>query len=919
MSDRSGRIEIPPDDREDIRIAVVLNGGVSLAVWIGGVTNEINRLAQDSLDPSGVYTGLLELTGSTVRVDVIAGTSAGGINGALLGYAQVYGAELDALSRLWTDLGSFTELLRASSPNNPPSLLRGDDYALPQLASAFDNLVPMEQRGARYVPPRLRPVDLIITTTLMKGQHDRFADDFGNEIIDVVHAERFRFVRGVDTPPERDPFHFSREITRRLALAGRCTSSFPIAFEPSFVPIGERGPDELHPDMRDGGAETPIASFAESRFVLDGGVLLNMPVKPALASIYAQPAQRQVRRLLTYVNPNPIVRGDEPAEKYDDPPTVTNVLGTLARLPLAQSVAEELREVAATNARVHARRTTRADLIHVMNEELASTLMAGYVRVQADREGGRICARLVAAAGEQQRSWRREDFEEALRESARDEHVVHYVPARLPGGGLTPSAWDWGIEPVEHIGAMALDVLKRAMWLAPLPDQGLRRRLRDRRGRLHGKLGELQAARLAETEFWTGHAASLPVPPASPEERRQVLCSWLDGVLSRAAPDGAPGPAVHLAESWGRIALGIANLLVEARDDLWQVVDPARRPDDAPVTVPDAAGETRRLESLLKELLPRDAARSPDSLLRRMLAVDVCEVTLAGRRPEVEQQVILQLISGYTPNSFGGPTDPSKIGGVKLGDFGSFYKKSWRVNDWIWGRLDGATRMVQAVLDPARLRQIGLPAQEAYDRLREIAVGGSFADELAARFDADRERIERELAFLDTPAQALPAATDLTTTTLAVARRLHADILAEELPGLAQAVQDDLTSGAAPRSNGARFLAAWRCGPGRPDRHGRLTAEELFTAFAHAGIGHESFADEVDSRLFLRTTRKATAAVVSVLRPSAFGLPDIVEVAEAIVRDEIRMVRRLLGVVPRVVFRRSNHPVSAGSRSADRR
>ena len=31
---------------QELRIALVMNGGVSLAVWIGGVTQEINRLVR---------------------------------------------------------------------------------------------------------------------------------------------------------------------------------------------------------------------------------------------------------------------------------------------------------------------------------------------------------------------------------------------------------------------------------------------------------------------------------------------------------------------------------------------------------------------------------------------------------------------------------------------------------------------------------------------------------------------------------------------------------------------------------------------------------------------------------------------------------------------------------------------------------
>ncbi len=40
----------------------------------------------------------------------------------------------------------------------------------------------------------------------------------------------------------------------------------------------------------------------------------------------------------------------------------------------------------------------------------------------------------------------------------------------------------------------------------------------------------------------------------------------------------------------------------------------------------------------------------------------------------------------------GQPKDnPSaKLDGVALGHFGGFFKKSWRENDYLWGRLDGA-------------------------------------------------------------------------------------------------------------------------------------------------------------------------------------------------------------------------------------
>src|SRR5262245_15051597 len=83
------RADVGEDDLLELRLALVMNGGISLAVWMGGVTNEFDRARCDGLlkDPPGLYAQLLDLFQSTLRIDVIAGTSAGGLNGALLGAA----------------------------------------------------------------------------------------------------------------------------------------------------------------------------------------------------------------------------------------------------------------------------------------------------------------------------------------------------------------------------------------------------------------------------------------------------------------------------------------------------------------------------------------------------------------------------------------------------------------------------------------------------------------------------------------------------------------------------------------------------------------------------------------------------------------------------------------------------------------
>src|SRR5689334_5911612 len=124
--------------RQEVRLAVVLTGGVSLAVWMGGVAREINLLTQvsraksEGVQGSGstgaesrlreAYGGLLALLGVDVSIDVRSGTSAGGIHAAVLGLANARGLDIGRLRDLWNKSGSLTTLLRNPRDPKPPSV-----------------------------------------------------------------------------------------------------------------------------------------------------------------------------------------------------------------------------------------------------------------------------------------------------------------------------------------------------------------------------------------------------------------------------------------------------------------------------------------------------------------------------------------------------------------------------------------------------------------------------------------------------------------------------------------------------------------------------------------------------------------------------------------------------------------------------
>src|SRR3954454_15535166 len=238
-----------PDDRQELRIALVMNGGVSLAVWMGGVTRELDRVRRRD----GVYGKLLDLTEADARIDVIAGASAGGINGAVLAMAIARDEKVDDIRDLWLDLGSIADLLRDPMEADAPSILQGDGRLLDGLRQAMQTLGAAAGEG----DPDEDATDLhlVITTSPLEGQVKQYPDRFGATITDVNHRALFHFRRSPKrgTKPAVDDFR-AKGAGDRLALAARSSASFPGAFEPSFVPVGSES-DDTHPDM------TGVADF----------------------------------------------------------------------------------------------------------------------------------------------------------------------------------------------------------------------------------------------------------------------------------------------------------------------------------------------------------------------------------------------------------------------------------------------------------------------------------------------------------------------------------------------------------------------------------------------------------------------------------------------------------------------------------
>src|SRR5277367_4597565 len=250
---------------KEYRFSVVMYGGVSLAIYMNGVTQELLHLVRSTActesddefrfsDPSNpsatpttptplrstetvyreVARALNDADADDVRfiVDVISGTSAGGINGIFLAKALTDDSlNFEVLQKMWIDEGALEKLLNDDQTTkatglprqeSPKSLLCSDRMYI-KLLDALRQMKISSNSGK----PLCDEVDLFVTTTDITGRVVplRLADIL---VWERKYKEDFHFRYNHnrdrnDLAVENDPF---------IAFVARCTSSFPFAFEP---------------------------------------------------------------------------------------------------------------------------------------------------------------------------------------------------------------------------------------------------------------------------------------------------------------------------------------------------------------------------------------------------------------------------------------------------------------------------------------------------------------------------------------------------------------------------------------------------------------------------------------------------------------------------------------------------------------
>src|SRR5262245_43464069 len=337
----------------ETRLGIVLYGGVSLAVYENGVAQELFRAVRDSTTPT-VYDLVKDMTDSDVVVDVISGTSAGGINGIFLGYALANGRDFSVCADLWRESGDILALLHKPSTDDVHSVLDSQGFYQTKLEDAFRRMdaAAVDASGTPFTPSSSE-IDLFVTGTDVHGRVWTEFDDQGHPIDLKDHRALFVLSYRPDRKNE-----FDRSYGPALAKLARITSCFPVAFEPVHVDYSGRRPNKT-PQTDD--HLQRWGQLTHEAYFLDGGVLDNKPFSYAISAIGGRSAERETERFLLYVEPDPERFTDE-ARKADGsdktgvamPSVIEAATDALIGIPGYESIADDLRSIAEHNARLAA-------------------------------------------------------------------------------------------------------------------------------------------------------------------------------------------------------------------------------------------------------------------------------------------------------------------------------------------------------------------------------------------------------------------------------------------------------------------------------------------------------------------------------------------------------------------------------------
>jgi len=753
---------------KELRMALVCYGGISLAVYMHGITKEIWRLARASrafhchadVDPPAlhaterVYHDLLgEIAADAelrlrVLPDIIAGASAGGINGVFLAQAIATGQSLEPLTQLWLDFADIEALI---DPAQAPRHAWTKQWALPiawmaqkrgaaqidesveagartevkaKLArfvrsrwfeppfggERFSNLIldaleaMQEAGGDGRLLPGAQPLDLFVTVTDFRGHPERLELHSPAEVVETEHRLVIPF-SDHGTGALADP--------AELTFAARATSSFPGAFPPFTVGELDRVLDRRSLAWPTRGAfleRTLPRQFAvhaaESAVLIDGSVLVNAPFRPAMDALRERPAKREIDRRFIYIDPSPGASFQFGATAAASPGFFQTILGAISEIPRQQPIRDNLEAIRDRSEKIDRMRAITRSIRAEVEGQIES--LFGYTLFLDSPTPARLGAWRAKA---QNAAAAKSGFGYAAYGHLKVAGVVDLIANLLHsvGGELAPER----LHRIRHAAEEAVQAMDGGLTFAGKASPSAIEFLRSFDLGFRVRRLRLVARRLAELE---DELSETELAAA-----REAIYDALAGYLDAKRTDAHAGLRNEVR--------GLHSNAQPVLDALAESLNLRALDDETDIKMAAA------FEGMAKDV------KRP--LLLTYLGFPFFDVAtlplLQGEGLDEFDPIKVDRISPEDAGTIRQGGAAATLKGIQFNDFGAFFSRAYRENDYLWGRLHGAERMIDIIVSALPHRARMKPGRVAAIKRQAFH---AILDEEQARLNAVPDLIE---------------------------------------------------------------------------------------------------------------------------------------------------------------------------------
>ncbi len=724
---------------KELRLALICYGGVSLAIYMHGVTREIwhmvraSRAFHDAAPATGgsesVYHDLLaeisQVSGTKLRVltDIIAGSSAGGINGIFLSQAIVTGQSLEPLTDMWLEMADVDVLL---DPDARPlsrfskfwatpiawlilrrrggaveqtvakeaqeevatklsRFVRARWFAPPFGGNVFsklllDALKAMEasKAGSPLLPVN-QPLDLFVTVTDFNG-HDRVLRL--NSPPEVTESEH-RITVDFSTRGRTDLADMAE-----LIFAARATASFPGAFPPFSVRELDRLLARENVPWLGRNAflkrilpQQFAANAAEDTMLIDGSVLANAPFNQAIAALRNRPARREVDRRFVYIDPKPgrpsfrfgRRNADGSADNPRKPPGFfATIFGATSNIPREQPIRDSLEKISGRSERIERMR----QVIDSLRDEVETTVEALLGKTWF----------LSQPTAVRMQKWRQSAQEKAILAAG----FSYRAYGHLKLAGVVDDIVATARRSLPDANNGFFRDLRAALW-SEIRTRGLDRMPQD-----GGKQASKQSIaffgthdlrfRIRRLRFLARHLTEevenvIDVPEKDITQIRDAIYRCLAMYLD-----------LETAEFLG------VDFAIAAKAG---VINPAGLIDHL-AAQRDLVQTDLRVDAILCAALLALPVEARRAMLLGYLGYALYDIaTLPLLQDEGFDEfdpVKVDRISPEDCNSIRKGGAAATLKGIEFNNFGAFFSRSYRENDYLWGRLHGAERLIDILV-----------------------------------------------------------------------------------------------------------------------------------------------------------------------------------------------------------------------------